>query len=570
MYANKENVNILTALLVKHGIKMVVVCPGSRNAPLVHNFHECPEITCYPTTDERSAGFYAIGMSQATCAPVAVCVTSGTAVLNLAPAVAEAFYQHIPLVVLTADRPAAWIDQLDGQTLPQPDAFGHFVKRVVSLPEPKDATERWHCNRLVNEALLAVRRQGGAPVHINIPITEPLFDFSVPSLPDERKISRLGTPALRVEDRQALCKAFFTARRPMIVLGQSTPHAFSKDFFSRFKDFAVVLGEALSSIGKASNFDEVLHTIGRNADYMPDFVLYAGSTLVGKRLKSFLRSVTSAEQWLISEDGEVHDTFMHLTTMIEANPVNVLAMLARRCDEQTSEASAETTLNQQEDALMFRHRWLVALQKATQHVAAYTPPYSQMAAVKCFEQQLTRLQQPFHVHYANSTAIRLANIYATHHVWCNRGVNGIEGSLSTASGMSTVTDDLVFCIIGDLSFFYDVNALWNRNLKGNFRILLLNNGGGGIFRQLKGLAASEARNELIAAEHHTEAQGICLQNNVVYLSARNTEEMERGIDHLMVSDADHPLLLEVFTTPEADEKALKEYYNRQKIEKKQE
>ena len=178
MYSNKENVNILTSLLVAHGIRHAVVCPGSRNAPIVHNLNECPNILCYPVTDERSAGFYALGMSQALQAPVVVCVTSGTALLNLAPAVAEAFYQHIPLVVVSADRPQQWIDQLDGQTLPQPDALGRFVRKAVSLPEPHDNDTRWYCNRLVNEALM-VRH---APVHINVPITEPLFDFSVEEL----------------------------------------------------------------------------------------------------------------------------------------------------------------------------------------------------------------------------------------------------------------------------------------------------------------------------------------------------------------------------------------------------
>ena len=136
MYSNKEQVNILTALLVAHGVRHAVVCPGSRNSPIVHNLNECPDIACYPVTDERSAGFYALGMSQARRQPVVVCVTSGTALLNLAPAVAEAYYQHIPIVVISADRPAAWIDQLDGQTMPQPDALGRFVRKAVSLPEP--------------------------------------------------------------------------------------------------------------------------------------------------------------------------------------------------------------------------------------------------------------------------------------------------------------------------------------------------------------------------------------------------------------------------------------------------
>jgi 2-succinyl-5-enolpyruvyl-6-hydroxy-3-cyclohexene-1-carboxylate synthase len=163
-------------------------------------------------------------------------------------------------------------------------------------------------------------------------------------------------------------------------------------------------------------------------------------------------------------------------------------------------------------------------------------------------------------HFANSTAIRLANIYAFPNVYCNRGVNGIEGSLSTAAGFSCVTDEPVVCVIGDLSFFYDQNALWNQNLRGNFRILLLNNGKGGIFNLLKGLEQSPARDKYVAAEHHTSAEGICQQNNIKYLKAVNMEEMRQGIDSLLYIDSSRPVLLEVFTDPAEDELVFRDYY----------
>jgi 2-succinyl-5-enolpyruvyl-6-hydroxy-3-cyclohexene-1-carboxylate synthase len=164
------------------------------------------------------------------------------------------------------------------------------------------------------------------------------------------------------------------------------------------------------------------------------------------------------------------------------------------------------------------------------------------------------------VHYANSTSIRLANIYAQHPVWCNRGVNGIEGSLSTAAGFSCVTKENVFCVVGDLSFFYDQNALWNQNLKGNLRILLLNNGKGGIFNMLRGLEQSSARDRFVAAEHHTSAEGICTQNNVTYLKATNMEKIRKGIDTLLYIESDRPVLLEVFTDAAEDERVYKDYY----------
>ena len=510
MYSNKDNVNILTALLVAHGIRHAVVCPGSRNAPIVHNLNACPEIQCYPVTDERSAGFYALGMSQALKRPVVVCVTSGTALLNLAPAVAEAYYQHIPLVVVSADRPQQWIDQLDGQTLPQPDALGRFVRKAVALPEPHDDDTRWYCNRLVNEALM-VRH---APVHINVPITEPLFDFSVATLPQERKIELLSAD-IQSTTLAHLGRMFMQSKRPMLITGQPlNPH-----------------------------LDEAVLLVQDDERYIPDFVLYIGGSIVSKRLKHFLRK--AKETWVVNETGEVTDTFMNLTRVVQGDGEVVADHIRFLLEDQPHP---------------FVQLWDELIQRIDVQAAAYEPAYSQMAAVKCFESDLSFFITQSSVHYANSSAIRLANIYAQHPVFCNRGVNGIEGSLSTAAGFSCVTDDMVFCVIGDLSFFYDQNALWNQNLRGNLRILLLNNGKGGIFHMLKGLEQSPARDRFVAAEHHTSAEGICQQNHVDYLKAMNMEEMQQGIATLFNIESDTPVLLEVFTNPADDQAALQTYY----------
>ena len=140
-------------------------------------------------------------------------------------------------------------------------------------------------------------------------------------------------------------------------------------------------------------------------------------------------------------------------------------------------------------------------------------------------------------------------------------MNGIEGSLSAAAGFSVVSrEERVFCIIGDLSFFYDQNALWNRNLRGNLRILLLNNGRGGIFNQLRGLEQSPARDAFVAAEHHTTAEGICRQNGVEYLNATDMEQMRKGMQNLLSRESDRPILLEVTTDAAEDERVFKDYY----------
>ena len=538
MYSSKENVNILTALLVAHGVKHAVCCPGSRNSPIVHNLNECPDIACYPVTDERSAGFYALGMSQCLKQPVVVCVTSGTALLNLAPAVAEAYYQHIPLIVISADRPQAWIDQLDGQTLPQSDALGRFVSKAVSLPEPHDAETRWYCNRLVNEALL----EKHAPVHINVPISEPLFDYNVAELPVERKIELLPADITN-QTLSHVCRMFMQSERPLLIAGQPMN----------------------------PGYDEAVCLIGDDESYVPDLVLYIGGSIVSKRLKRFLRK--AKETWVVNATGEVTDTFMNLTRVIQGDAAVV-------------EDQIRFLLEQQPHP--FIQKWETLLSKVRAHAAAYQPPYSQMAAVKCFEAQLMFNGQcsmvnvqwsmvnvqwsmvngqwsMVNVHYANSTAIRLANIFAQHSVYCNRGVNGIEGSLSTAAGFSVVSEETVFCVIGDLSFFYDQNALWNQNLQGNFRILLLNNGKGGIFNLLRGLEQSPARDKYVAAEHHTSAEGICQQNDIVYLKAENMEQLKQGVSTLLNINSSRPVLLEVFTDPAEDERVYKDYYKTLKI-----
>ena len=550
VYSNKENVNILTSLLVAHGVSYAVVCPGSRNAPIVHNLVTCPDIDCFSVTDERSAGFYALGMAQATLSPVAVCVTSGTALLNLLPAVAEAYYQHVPLVVISADRPPQWIDQLDGQTLPQQDALGRFVRKAVSLPEPHNEEERWFCNRLVNEALLAARQRGDGPVHINVPLTEPLYEFTVDSLPDERRI----TYAAPCVDKRLITECagmFWKASRPMVVVGQSSKEKLIADDFAEISGFAVVLNEALSIGCGACHFDELLCQEQLPDDLVPDFFLYIGDTLVSRRMKQFLRKLPKdVPVWAISEDGAVHDTFKSLCGVIEGHPADAIASLGDLAPMKRRRGTSP-----------FFDRWDELLAETDEKIEDFTPGYSQMAAVKCLEEMLDD-DDDFVTHYANSMSVRLANIYACHYVFCNRGVNGIEGSLSTAAGFSLETDQTVYCVLGDLSFFYDSNALWNEELRGNLRILLLNNGGGGIFEKFEGLQGSPARERFVMAKHHASAEGICQSYQVAYRAAHNMDELEEGIYWLQQEQGERPMLLEVFTDSANDAKIMKAYYDR--------
>ncbi len=510
MYSSKENVNILTALLVAHGIRHAVVCPGSRNAPIVHNLETCPDIVCHPVTDERSAGFFALGLSDATGQPVAVCVTSGSALLNLLPAVAEAYYRQRPLVVISADRPPQWIDQLDGQTLPQPDALGRFVVKAVNLPEPADEESRWYCQRLVNEALL----ERHAPVHLNVPISEPLFDFSCPALPAVRRMERIEAE-MPNHVLSHIGRMFLLSKRPMLISGQPQNRC----------------------------LDEMVTMVEKDEDYVPDLVIYIGLPLVSKRVRRFLRR--SKETWLINRTGEVSDPLQNLTKVFVGDPDIVTDYLHFQMEQQPHP---------------FLQRWQTLAEKAYSAAAAFEPPFSQMRAVKLLEERLTTLPAVCR-HYANSTAIRLGNSFATGALWCNRGVNGIEGSLSTAVGQATAVCPVpLFCVIGDLSFFYDQNALWNRHLPSNLRVLLLNNGGGGLFRLLSGLEKSTARDALVAGCHHTTADGICRQCGVSYRRADDDRSLDEGLQWLVAAETDAPLLLEVVTDSAIDEQTQRDYH----------
>ena len=536
-YSDKENINILCAVMLGHGVTHAVVCPGSRNAPIVHNLNECPQVTCYPVTDERSAGFFALGMAEQLGKPVAVVVTSGTALLDVAPAVAEAYHRHLPLVVISADRPMAHIGQQMGQTIDQPGALSRFTLKDVNLVEPHDDLTRWHCNRMANEALIAARR---GPVHINVTYGEPLFNFTVKALPQERIIKAVDIPADETALTDAL-RPIQPSEKPMLVIGQMPQGVVTGEIMDQLAHHFAVIVEALGSDVGGTPFDEVLPLVEQNPDFEPDNVIYLGGTLVSKRIKAYLGRF-DIPMIQVCKDGEVHDTFGHLTQVVQCDEGKALRALVR--------------LLEQEPDNQFAMRWNEMLGKVKQHCDTLRPNFSQMLAVKLALQSVREFGEPFVLHFANSQPVRLANLFARQHVRCNRGVNGIEGTTSAAAGCAAVTDDRVLCVTGDLSFFYDQNALWNSNLSGNLRILLLNNGGGGIFSQLPGLEASPARDKMVAADHATHAEGCCSQHGVEYRAAYNSEDLYSGITWLVQSDSERPLLLEVVTDIERDRHVL--------------
>lgn len=542
------------ALLEAHGVTKIVLCPGSRNVPLVHTLSTHPSFKCYSVTDERSAGFFAIGLALNGGAPAAVCCTSGTALLNLHPAVAEAFYQNVPLVVISADRPAAWIGQMDGQTLPQPGVFGTLVKKSVNLPEIYTDEDEWYCNRLINEALLATHHHGKGPVHINVPVTEPIFRFTTEALPEVRVITRYQGLNVYDRDYNDLIRRLNQYQKRMIIVGQMNliylfEKKYSKLLYKHFAWLTEHIGNQTIPGIPVKNFDVALYAMDEETQekMVPELLITYGGHVVSKRLKKFLRNNPPKEHWHVSPDGEIVDLYGSLTTVIEMDPFEFLEKIAFLLENKTAQYP------------LLWENYCKALPQPEL-------PYSEMSAIGAL---IKVLPEQCALHLANSSTIRYAQLFtipATVEVCCNRGTSGIEGSLSTAVGYAAASDKLNFIVIGDLSFFYDMNALWNGNFGANLRILLLNNGGGEIFHTLPGLEMSGTSHKFITAVHKVSARGWAEDRGFLYQKVEDEAQLGEAMQLFSQPEPmEQPMLVEVFTNKNKDARILKDYYHNNKV-----
>ncbi len=548
MFCDKPHVNLLTALLPQYGIRHIVVCPGSRNAVLIHNFTQHTGLCVHPVTDERSAAFVALGIATAGKGPVAVCVTSGSALLGTLPAVAEAFYRHIPLLVISADRPARWIGQLDGQTLPQVGALQPYCM-THDIPEAEKAGSdgeemAWWCRRTICEALVMLRRDGGRPVHINISVAEPLFSFTTPHLPDCLPVVYEEAPVVNPLSED-LIKEIAGARLPVLVVGQyETVNDPAISVIERTGSLLVLSelignqphSRRLAIVEKIPQVLEKLH---------PDVVVHIGGNFVGKQLKRHIRHLKHCRVIRIEPGSAFPDTFCHLSALVHAPTGPALQQLAEYLPANNEVMRAKTVFTE----LIERECRVSAQKNGQEHQENRDSNLTHATIMQLFaaftDPKTTSLTA---LHLANSSTVRIAALCfegGCFPVFCNRGVNGIEGTLSAAVGHALVTDGINLVFIGDLSFFYDQNALWNTGLPDNLRIVLLNDGGGKIFQNLPGLDASPAVSKYIAASHHTSAQGIAQAYGLHYLSAHSMEEVEENAGRVFASD-NKALILEIF------------------------
>ena len=557
MFSTKKNVLQTIAILKAFDISHVVISPGSRNAPLSQSFASDSFFICHSIVDERSAGFFAIGLINKLLKPVALCCTSGSALLNYGPAVAEAYYQELPLVIISADRSPAWIGQMDGQTIPQKGVFNSLVKKSVQLPEINNDEELWFCNRLLNETLIECTKNGNGPVHINVPISEPLFDFSCTELPTVRKINNFsaikGNPdeSIMIQLEQIWKKS----NKRMILIGQGCPG--DNELLKlleqlHLKNECVVLSEHLGNIwfsGLIGNFDALISTLKEKeyTELAPDLLITIGGHIVSKRIRKLIRTHAPENHWHFSESGKIPDTFKNLTHLLDASPVGLLENITTRI------GNFDSSKNE------YISKW--AKKSEILPAPGEDLPFSDISVTGKF---LRFIPAKSTLIVGNSSSVRNIQLFPLDksiHVFCNRGTNGIEGSVSTAIGYSTIHDGQTYLLVGDLSFFYDINSIWNGKTPDNLHILLINNGGGGIFHLLPGLEKADSMDKFVSASHSISAENWVKASGLDYLKADSDFTYDSALLDFIKTDRKKPVVLEVFTDFQSNRKASDTYYS---------
>lgn len=545
MYTQYKSIGILIALLKEHNIKHVVISPGARMRDFLLSIEEDPYFSCYSVVDERSAAYFAIGISQELNVPVAITCTSSTATTNYLPGITEAFYQGVPILVLTGDRDPHLLGQQEDQMIDQINMYGKVVRKFVQLPVVNTDADFWYCERLINEAILELDHRGKGPVHINVPvpavISWPLeyVDF----LPKVRSIKRLFIDGENFDILKNKVEELKKAQKILVLVGQNTNIVTQQPFVEFFKKYNCVFhAEHMANFdieGKV-NLAMLAQGLSENDfdEYLPDIVISFNGTLgISRNLKETLRKKKFAH-WLINENGDVIDAYKNLCTVFESR-------VSRFFEFFVQQAGVDQINNKK-----YFNSWL----EKYNELAIPSIPFSNVFAV---QNLLKILPENCLLHLSILNSIRISHFFdlpKNTKVFANIGTDGIDGSMSTFFGQSIVTERLSFLIIGDLSFFYDMNSLRIKHINNNVRILLINNHGGNEFYQQP---IRPTTDNSIGAKHKNTAKGWAQSVGFNYLSASNQEEYFLQIAELVKIEADSPILLEVFTDQMTDVEALR-------------
>lgn len=565
MYSSLKNIQILVSLLKKYNVKNIVISAGTRHTPFVYSVEHDSFFKTYSIVDERSAGFFAIGLIEELHEPVAVVCTSGTAAANYVSAANEAFYQQLPLLLLTADRNHYYMFQQEEQMIPQEGLYSQVCKNVVTLGHVRDEKDFWYYSRICNEALLDLTQGELGPVHINFivendyPIYQGIVKFEEKELPDIKRIRRLT-----LEDSATVWKVWadkLKNSRILIIYGQYRP--LSNDEQNIVEDFCKKYDVVISS-----DIISNLHTkyciptfamcrvLNRTQieSLCPDIVITMNANTISEIKGQLAVFKNKFEHWHVSSKGKVSDPFKMLSDVIACSPMSFFKKFAE-LGEDISEHGYYT-------------KWKAVHNTIGCNGSLNEEPiqYSSMYAV---QQYIKNIPSNALLHIANSNSIRLSayfDVDPTVTVYDNRGTHGIDGSMSSFIGQASVSNRPSFLVIGDLSFFYDMNALWNHYVGNNIRILVCNNSGGAIFHSYPNKKNVPTLDEHIAAAHETSVEEWVVSRGFEYLSAKNKEEFDEALPHLMNTASEHPILLEVFTNMDVDAECIKAILNPYKVE----
>jgi 2-succinyl-5-enolpyruvyl-6-hydroxy-3-cyclohexene-1-carboxylate synthase len=539
--------SILEICLAK-GITTIIISPGSRNAPLTIGFASNPAFDCYSIADERSAGFFAVGMAQQTKNPVALVCTSGSALLNYYPAFAEAFYSQIPLIVISTDRPQNKIDIGDGQTIRQENVFANHSLYNANLLENVSVANDYK----INEAIHVSITQKG-PVHINVPFEEPLYE-TVSELSVTPSIINFDQENQKksIEDLTEFASIWNTATRKMILVGVNEPNEISTSTIEAIanSESVVVMTETTSNFHHPTfinNIDTII-TPFTDADFKafcPDILVTFGGMIVSKRIKAFLRKYKPKYHWHI-DTLRAYDTFGVLTKHFAMTPNTF-------CD-------AFLPLAKPVKSNYFSIMNAIKILREQKHKEYMDKiPFSDF---KVFEKVILGLPKNSQLQISNSSPIRyaqLVDIDPSVEVYCNRGTSGIDGATSTAIGAAVASKKPTVFIAGDIGFLYDSNALWNNYTPKNFKIILINNGGGGIFRILPGHDETPIFNTFFETSHCLTAEHLAKMYDFEYSTASDEASLTASLQQLYTQN-DKPSILEIFTPTRKNDAILLQYF----------
>jgi 2-succinyl-5-enolpyruvyl-6-hydroxy-3-cyclohexene-1-carboxylate synthase len=518
------------------GVKHAVMSPGSRNAPLTISFARHPDIKKWIIPDERSAGFIALGIAQATKTPVVLCCTSGSALLNYAPAIAEAYYREIPLIVLSADRPPELIDQRDGQTIRQFEALKNHVRGSWNLPLVIDESDALNYQNQLIKALQTSMQLPTGPVHINIPFKEPFY-------PDKEDLLQYEVVDIaEVNDAESVREMntdLSSFKKILILIGQQNQNERLEDQLKDLTDTIPVLRSPLNNL--QCGIQHVDAFISNQKELQPDLLITSGLSVLSKKLKQFVRSYPPKAHFHFDPAGVEVDTYQSSPRLVKESLGSFLKRHSfDHCDS------------------TFLSEWRNLEGKTKQAIESFQVSGFSESAVSL--EILKSLTLHSILHISNSMPVRYADLFGVKNsikTYCNRGTSGIDGCSSTAVGTSLVSEELNILITGDLAFLYDRNAYFHNYDLPNLRIVVLNNQGGGIFRLIDGPANLPELEEYFETRHNRTAEYICAENGFEYLTARDDESLKQQLDSFYEPSA-NAKVLEVFTDPETNQKAYKE------------